>query len=136
MAPPNERRRLGQQAEAEAARFLEAQGLELIARNWRATAPRRVEIDLVMRDATTVVFVEVRAQRRASGGFSGHPSHTIGPEKQRRLALAATTWLQHQRSMGPDAWQPRAVRFDVAALTVGQDGTWNVVWFRRAFEVA
>ena len=138
MAPPapDARRRLGQEAEAEAARYLETQGLVLITRNWRAPGPRPVELDLVMRDDTTAVIVEVRAQRRAAGGFSGHPSLTVGPEKQGRLALGATHWLQQQRLLGGDAWQPRALRFDVVALVRTNDAGWNIHWFKRAFEVA
>src|SRR5690606_39694605 len=55
----------GQQAEALACRVLEERGLRLIHRNWRC---RRGELDLVMLDGDTVVFVEVRYRRHKAWG--------------------------------------------------------------------
>ncbi|OZA41057.1 MAG: hypothetical protein B7X81_14500, partial [Hydrogenophilales bacterium 17-61-76] len=48
---------LGQSAEARAEAFLVKQGLALVARNWHC---RFGEIDLIMQDGATRVFVEVR----------------------------------------------------------------------------
>ncbi|HEY9447372.1 MAG TPA: YraN family protein, partial [Burkholderiales bacterium] len=47
----------GVEAEDRAAAYLEARGLRLVARNYRC---RFGEIDLVMREGKTLVFVEVR----------------------------------------------------------------------------
>ncbi|MGB9130885.1 MAG: YraN family protein, partial [Thiobacillus sp.] len=47
---------LGQSAEARAEAFLKTHGMKLVARNWRC---RFGEIDLVMQDGPTLVFVEV-----------------------------------------------------------------------------
>jgi putative endonuclease len=60
----------GRQAEDRALAYLQTQGLVLITRNFRS---RRGEIDLVMRDAATLVFVEVRKRRsqRFGGAAAG-----------------------------------------------------------------
>ena len=47
----------GVQAELWAARFLQRQGLRLLAQNYRC---RVGEIDLIMQDGVTLVFIEVR----------------------------------------------------------------------------
>lgn len=108
---------LGRKAESSALRYLQRQGLELIARNYTT---RYGELDLVMRDQTTTVFVEVR--KRKSQNF-GHAAETIDWHKRKRLAMAADSWLQKNNCRG-------ACRFDV--ITV--DGTNDPRWIRNAFE--
>lgn len=101
----------GASAEARALAHLQAQGLHLVARNYRvALGPSRRggEIDLVMRTRDgTLVFVEVRA--RASARFGGAAA-SVGAAKRRRLILAA----QHYLLRLPE---PPPCRFDVVALT-------------------
>ncbi|TPW14504.1 MAG: conserved protein of unknown function, UPF0102 [Acidimicrobiaceae bacterium] len=77
----------------------------MIDRNWRCAGG---EIDLVVRDATTVVFVEVKA--RFSDRF-GPAAAAVDLRKQRRLRIAAVRWLEaHPGHRG-------ALRFDVVAIT-------------------
>jgi putative endonuclease len=77
----------GRQAEDRALAYLLRQGLVLIERNARS---RRGEIDLVMRDAGTLVFVEVRQRRhRRFGGAAA----SIVATKQARLWRAAEVYL-------------------------------------------
>ena len=82
---------------------------------------RHGEIDLVMRDGETLVFVEVRYRsNNAFGGALG----SVTMAKRRKLISAAHLWL---------AWHPhdarRPCRFDVIAFE-GDD----VEWVRAAFE--
>ncbi|NLR76360.1 YraN family protein [Leeia sp. IMCC25680] len=93
----------GAKAEAEAANWLQKQGLQLLARNYRC---RYGEIDLIMRDGHTLVFVEVRA--RSSSRFGGAAA-SVGPRKQQKLWLTAQHYLASQP-------QTPACRFDVLAL--------------------
>ncbi len=107
----------GDAAEARALGFLVERGLRLVARN---VASRLGEIDLVMRDGDTLVFVEVRSRaRRDFGGAAA----SVGPDKQRRLRREAQRYLV--ASFG-DRWP--ACRFDVCAL----EGT-SIDWIRDAF---
>jgi putative endonuclease len=87
------RQALGREGEERAARYLEARGYQIVARNVRA---ERVEIDLVACRARVLVFVEVKT-RRASGpdGFGRHASaaEAVDTRKQARLRRGAIAWL-------------------------------------------
>ena len=99
---PDARRARGDAAEAAALAMLQARGLQLLARN---AASRGGELDLVMRDGATVVFVEVRyrATRRFGGGAA-----SVDAGKRRRLVHAARAFLAGHPQMA-DA----PCRFDV-----------------------
>lgn len=128
------RLRLGAAAEAEACQHLERAGLTLVAKNWRG--PGRHELDLVMRDGDTAVAVEVRAQSARGRGFAGHPAFTVGPDKQRRIRLAAWAWFRAARegALPLEGWTPQGLRIDVVTLIREQAGAWTLRWFRAAFE--
>lgn len=112
------RRVTGDRFEGAARAFLEERGLRLVRANFLC---RHGEIDLVMRDGETVVFVEVRYRR--NGAFGGALG-SVTPAKRRKLVSAAHLWI---------AWHPydarRPCRFDVLAFE--GDG---VEWVRGAFE--
>lgn len=112
----------GRRAEDAALRFLEARGLVLIARNYCC---RLGELDLVMRDGGSLVFVEVRA--RESDAFGGAAA-SIGRAKQRRLVAAARHFLMTH----PGAARMPA-RFDVVAIS-GSGGDRSPQWIRAAFD--
>ena len=77
----------GARAEALAARYLVAQGLAIVARNFRT---RFGEIDLIARDRGVLVFVEVRLRRsKHFGGAIG----SITAAKRMRLVRAANGYL-------------------------------------------
>ncbi len=77
----------GARAEALAADYLRAQGLAIVARNFRT---RFGEIDLIARDRDALVFVEVRMRR--SRRFGGAIA-SITAAKRRRLVSAANGYL-------------------------------------------
>lgn len=109
----------GRQAEDLAYRHLQRQGLRLISRNWRC---RRGELDLVMLDGDTVVFVEVRYRRH--NGWGG-AIESIDWRKRQRLAIAAQLFLQSETR-----WASKPCRFDVVTLGHGRSD-----WIRNAFEI-
>ncbi len=108
----------GNAAEEAAANFLARQGLEIVARNYRT---RMGEIDLVARDGTTLVFVEVRL--RSSDRYGGG-AESIGARKQRRIVAAARQYLSRLRREPP-------CRFDVITLDSG-----SPEWLRAAFDAS
>lgn len=110
-------RTVGEGKERLAEAFLKKQGLQLLARNHRC---RQGEIDLVMRDAEILVFVEVRFRR--SRGY-GSPEETVDRRKQGRLIATAGHYLQSHPSTLP-------CRFDVIAIS-GQD---EIRWIKSAFD--
>jgi putative endonuclease len=96
--------------------WLRARGLALVEANFRCKGG---EIDLVMREGETIVFVEVR-QRDGAG--HGGAAASITPAKVRRLRCAAQVWLLRLERAPP-------CRFDVVAV----DGQ-RVDWIRNAIE--
>lgn len=82
----------GVAAEELAARYLAAQGLRVIARNYRC---RFGEIDLIAKDGEALVFVEVRLRR--SGRFGGALA-SITHAKQTKLIATARCYLSGLRS--------------------------------------
>ena len=108
---------LGLEGEQRAERFLRAQGLALVARNYRC---RHGEIDLVMRQGGTLVFVEVR--RRSGTGFGGAAA-SVDLRKQKRLIAAARHYLA---GLGGE---PPPCRFDVVAI----EGAGAPQWLPDAF---
>lgn len=117
--PADPRHARGNAGELHARQFLEAQGLQCIVAGWRC---RLGELDLVMRDDASLVFVEVRAR---SGNSMIDALESIGPGKQQRFVRAARAWL----SRHPAAADLPA-RFDIIAI----DGA-DIRWLRDAFSV-
>lgn len=111
----------GRQYEDAACIYLEEQGLRCIARNVRY---RFGELDLVMRDADSLVFVEVRARQSAGAARFGGALASIDAHKQERLRLAAQRFLLRYRPV------PRC-RFDVVTFDCGE-----MQWVRDAFDAS
>ena len=107
----------GRQWENAALAYLRRHGFVLIEANFRC---KLGEIDLVVRDGPTLVFVEVR-QRAAGAPVDAATS--IGPAKIRRIVRAAQVYLQRLSQTPP-------CRIDVVAI----DGN-NMQWIRNAIEM-
>ena len=110
----------GAQAESLACAHLERAGLKLLTRNYRCP---QGEIDLVMNDRDTLVFVEVRYRRSSTFGT---PAETVDRRKQARLRAAAGHYLVSHAA-------DRVCRFDVVAVSSGEP---HVEWLRDAFGAA
>lgn len=108
----------GLQAEKIAATFLINHGLSLVAQNYHC---RFGEIDLIMQEAETLVFVEVRL--RSSNQF-GNPAESITRQKQQRLIATAQHFLQTQPST--------PCRFD--AILMNKVNLHDIEWLRNAFD--
>lgn len=113
---------VGKYAESLALEHLEARGLALVARNFRC---RSGEIDLVMRDAGCLVFVEVRY--RKSGRFAS-AAESVDQRKQHKLLTAASFFVARHRQ-----FRNLAMRFDVVALDGRSRDQIRLQWLRDAF---
>ncbi|HBH01589.1 MAG TPA: YraN family protein [Candidatus Rokubacteria bacterium] len=120
MADPRQLR--GREAEDAAAAYLARAGLAVVDRNVRFRAG---ELDLVCRDGARWVFVEVKA-RRADWGDA--PGAAVAWWKQRRIVRLAQLYLK-ARGLG----EPPC-RFDVVAVTAGDDGRLEVRHVPAAFD--
>ena len=112
----------GDAAEDRALHHLQAQGLQLVQRNYRTPGRGGGEIDLILRDHDgTLVFVEVRLR----GNFDhGGALASITSAKRRRIVFAARHFLMKLRQEPP-------CRFDV--VTFEADG---LHWYLAAFDAA
>ena len=121
-ARANPTAQVGDAAEDAALAQLRAAGLELLARNVRYPFG---EIDLVMREGATLVFVEVRCRR---GDSFGGAFASVDRGKRRKLARAAQAWLSGHR-----AYAHAPCRFDVVAVAPRAGATSACDWRRAAF---
>jgi putative endonuclease len=114
----------GKSTENQALNFLENRGLIFIENNFRCKCG---EIDIVMRDANVIVFVEVRFRRNNRYG-SG--AETVGRKKQQKIIASASYYLQRNKKL---ARQP--CRFDVISMSPGNivSSSNNIDWIANAF---
>jgi putative endonuclease len=109
----------GEQAEQWAAHYLQKQGLKLIEQNYRS---RFGEIDLIMQDGATLVFVEVRLRRNADFGGA---AASIDIRKQQRLIRTSQLYLSGLAHIP-------ACRFDAVLLGDAQGN--DAQWLKNAFD--
>ena len=102
------KRSRGEYYELLCARYLEAQGMELLAHSYRK---RTGEIDLILKDGDTYVFTEVKYRSSAAHGL---PSEAVGREKRRHIVRTSELWLSEQGLSGVP------VRYDVAEVLGGR----------------
>ncbi|MDB5962302.1 MAG: hypothetical protein JWP59_3596 [Massilia sp.] len=114
LSPRQQQGRAGEQA---ALAYLKRHGLTLVEANFACAGG---EIDLIMRDGATLVFVEVRERADADHGGA---AASIGPLKMRRIVHACEAYLQRFDALP-------ACRIDVVAIDAGQ-----LEWIQNAIEV-
>lgn len=113
------KRAKGNLAEDKALNYLCQQGLKLIQRNYLC---KMGEVDLIMRDKSYWVFIEVRSRVNLSFG-SGIES--ITPAKRKKIMRTATHYLMMNQLMGKVP-----SRFDVVSI----DGpNQALTWIKDAF---
>ncbi|WP_417697890.1 YraN family protein [Psychromonas sp.] len=108
----------GVQAEQQALAFLQKQGLLLICQNFYC---RFGEIDLIMSDQGTLVFIEVRYRKNQDFGGA---TASITPQKQRKLIKTAKQYLSQLDD------EPYC-RFDVIAIS---ESAIQPQWIQDAFQ--
>jgi putative endonuclease len=120
------KRATGAQVEALACGFLQGHALVPVAANANY---RGGELDLVMRDGGTLVFVEVRFRRSAGSATTGFGdgAASIDAAKRRKIVHAAERFLA---AHGEFARMP--CRFDVIDASGDADAP-KFVWLRDAF---
>lgn len=117
------RKRIGDHAESLACRYLKHRGLSLLRRNFRCP---RGEIDLVMQDGDSLVFVEVRYRNHT---HFGRAAETVSRTKQTRIIHCARYYMKLNHS-----WNA-AARFDVVAIDGGAHDL-RIEWFTDAFRMS
>jgi putative endonuclease len=130
MILPINTKKLGTQIEDLVCNYLQQQKLKLITRNYRC---RLGEIDLIMHDQSTLVFIEVRYRQHRNFGSSLESVNLI---KQNKIIKTAEYYLLSQRLS-----EKIACRFDVVGVTPATQKLDNiskldlahVEWIKNAF---
>ena len=106
---------LGKIGEDIATCFLQDLGYEILVRNWRSN---RVELDIVARQDSILIFCEVKTRRTASHGV---PSDAITATKMQHIRTAALYWLTKNQT------RHQGIRFDAISVIYceGQSPTIN-----------
>ena len=114
----------GEAGEAAAARYLTEHGLDLLCRNYRG---EHGEIDLVLRDKSTLVFVEVKSRTTSSWT---RPAAAVNRTKQRRISRTALEYLR-------DCGNPQVcIRFDIVEVLTTEGTVTDVRQIADAFPLA
>lgn len=108
---------IGSDAETVALEHLQQHGLTLIERNYLC---RRGEIDLIMEDSGTLIFIEVKYRQSERYGSA---AEMVTQQKQRKIITTALHYLQQHK-------RDQACRFDVIAISPDS----GVNWIKSAFE--
>jgi len=99
--------------EEKAAAYLQENGLQILEKNFRT---RFGEIDLVAKEGSTIVFIEIKYRRDNSKGY---PEEAVGYRKQQKISKVSDYYrMKHQIS------EFQAVRFDVIGIC-GEEMAWT-----------
>lgn len=111
----NNTREVGSHYETLAREYLTRQGYLFVTANFNT---RLGEIDLIMKDGHTFVFVEVKYRKH---NHYGNAAEMVTYAKSQKLIKTAMIWLQQQRLSA----ETTQFRFDVIAMhQQGQDINW------------
>jgi putative endonuclease len=105
------RKKLGDYGEKLALEHLLGLNYVCLHSNWRCKSG---ELDLIMRDASTLVFVEVRT-RRNTGRF-GSPQESVNVRKQRKVREIAQVYLHQYHQYDSK------IRFDLVSIEMNRQG--------------
>jgi len=104
-------RKTGKRGEDIAAEFLRQHGYEIIEQNYYYN---HGEIDIVAKDGTTLVFVEVKSRRSTK---FGEPEESVTPKKQELLRRTAEGYVLERNTGEINC------RFDVVSIVFGDGKT-------------
>jgi putative endonuclease len=112
------RRALGSLGEGLAADHMQRLGFEPLARNVRT---RHGEIDLIVFDGHTLIFVEVKTRRARATPCGARPAQQplewLSTRQRMRLRRLASAWLCEEQASRPRAQE---IRFDAVGVVVDE----------------
>ena len=117
------RKLLGDRGERAAVKYLKQQGFKIVARQYSNSYG---EVDIIAREANSVVFVEVKTRTSTN---DGRPFEAVDLRKQEKITRVALAWLKQNNRLEQPA------RFDVVSiLWPDEKGEPQIQHFRNAFE--
>ena len=111
----------GKDGEQIAAAYLKKNGYRICETNFRCPLG---EIDIVAREKSELVFIEVKTRKSSELGY---PEQAVGTRKQKKLSQLAFWYLQKKKMADGNA------RFDVIAITLLPEGN-EIKLIKNAFD--
>lgn len=112
---------VGKQGEEAALAFLKSKGYKIEATNYRTAVG---EIDIIARDKSVLVFIEVKTRRSQSFGL---PYESVLLGKQAKIRRVAGQFLAENASVR------RGCRFDVISILLCATGDYKIEHIVNAF---
>lgn len=112
---------LGKKGELLAQEYLLRGNYKVLHINWRHG---RQEVDIIAAQPGCLIFFEVKT---LSGDTFGWPEQKVNVRKQRHLQSAAAAYMEQMTEL------PKAIRFDIIAITFKPDGTHELLQIQDAF---
>ena len=122
LIPKKTSTQIGKLTEELAEKYLLEHGLYLVSKNFHS---RQGEIDLIMRDGDTWVFIEVKYRKN---NLFGGAINAISTTKQRKIKHSVAFFL-HKHQLNE---YNTPCRFDVIAIEGNIDYP-NITWIKNAF---
>ena len=113
----------GSDAEQLADDYLQQHKLRLVTKNYHS---RRGEIDLIMQEQQTLVFVEVRYRKNSRFGSA---LESVNRQKQLKIIATAEHYLMQNKADYSD------YRFDVVAISPDENNKPVITWLKDAFQL-
>jgi putative endonuclease len=114
-------KRLGRWGERRSCRYLKGKGYRLITQNFRCNSG---EVDIVMADGDSLVFVEVKTRRNENVASA---QSAVNSNKRQRLTRAANRFVRQYKITN------KPLRFDVMAVVLGDKGSPEIRHYKNAF---
>jgi putative endonuclease len=118
-----ERLDLGKQGEKLALKTIRSMGYKDILQNYRCPLG---EIDLIARDADTLVFLEIKTRRTGSTGYA---KEAVNARKRHQISKVALTYMKANNCSDMRA------RFDVVAISLAGSSP-RIEVIKNAFNLA
>lgn len=119
---PSKAQKFGKKSEALATAYLRLSGYRILERNYRN---RIGEIDIIAKEGSVLVFIEVKARKTAR---YGSPKNAVTPAKQMKISNTALAYLKETGQLNCRA------RFDVVAIDARYDPP-DIEVVKNAFEL-
>lgn len=116
------RKSLGKWGEDKACDYLQADGYQILRKNYKC---RLGEIDIIAKKRDLLAFVEVKTRRTVS---FGNPGEAVNYRKQAKLTSVALYFLKDV------AWKDASCRFDVIEIIAYPDDTFLINHIEDAFQ--
>ena len=114
---------LGQVGEKQVVKYLKKNKFKILEKNYVSPVG---EIDIIAKDGDYICFIEVKTRINENYGT---PSEAVTIDKQRHIALTATSYLKKKSLL--DAY----CRFDVAEVLFDDNQDFTINYIEDAFRI-